>query len=155
MFFQQNTIVTTIEENKAMAHRFCEQTWGKGNLAIVDEMTSQDFTVFYPIFPEAIKGRENFKLIVAELHAAFPNLQFTIEDTIAEADKVMIRWAAQGIQQGEMKSLNLPATHKFAQWSGIIIYRIANGKVVEERGEDDALGLLQQIGAITFANTVA
>lgn len=155
MFFKQNLIVTTTEENKAIACHFCQQAWGKANLALVDEMADQNFMAFYSFSPEPIKGRENFKLLVADLHTAFPDLHFTIEETIAEADKVVIRWIARGIHQGEMKSLNLPATHKFAEWSGIIIYQITDGKVVEERGEDDLLGLFKQIGAMAFVTSDA
>ena len=67
---------------------------------------------------------------------------------IAEDDKVAISWTAKGTHRGEIKLLNLPATEKSVSWTGIIIYRIAEGKVVEERGEEDALGLLQQLGLI-------
>ena len=67
---------------------------------------------------------------------------------IAQEDKVAISWTAKGTHRGEIKLLNLPATEKSVSWTGIIIYRIAQGKVVEERGEEDALGLLQQLGLI-------
>jgi predicted ester cyclase len=138
-----------IETNRAIVCRFFEQVWGAGNLAVADELASQDFVAFYTYTPEPISG-DAFKGLVTDLHIAFPGLQLTIEETIAEADKVMIRWSAQGVQGGEMKSLNLPATQKHAHWTGMVIYRVADGKVVEERGEDDLYGLLTQLGAIAL-----
>jgi steroid delta-isomerase-like uncharacterized protein len=135
------------QENKAIARRFCEETWGKGNLAAVDELASDDFKVYYSILPASLE-REGFKSWVADTHTGFPDLQFTITDAIVEEDKVAISWTAKGTHRGEIKLLNLPPTEKSVSWTGIIIYRIANGKVVEERGEEDALGLLQQLGLI-------
>ena len=135
------------QENKAIARTFCEETWGKGNLAAVDRFTSSDFKVDYPILPAPL-DREGFKSWVADTHTGFPDLQFTITDAIAEEDKVVITWTAQGTHQGEIKQLNLPPTGKSVSWTGVIIYRIIAGKVVEERGEEDALGLLQQLGLI-------
>jgi predicted ester cyclase len=120
------------QENKAIARAFCEETWGKGNLAILP----------------APLDREGFKSWVADTHTGFPDLQFTITDAIAEEDKVVIRWAAQGTHKGDIKLLHLPPTGKSVSWTGIIIYRLVAGKVVEERGEENALGLLQQLGLI-------
>ena len=142
----------TTEENKSIARRFCEETWGKGNLAIVDELASIDLTVIYPIFPEPVKDREKFKSWVANIHAAFPDLQFTIEDIIGEGDKVAISWNAQGTHKGELIPPGIAATNKTATWSGIIIYQIADGKVVQEKGHEDALGMLHQIGAIALVS---
>jgi len=135
------------QENKAIARAFCEETWGKGNLAAVDKFASSDFKVYYHLFPAPL-DREGFKSWLVDTHAGFPDLQFTITDAIAEEDKVVITWTAQGTHQGEIKQLNLPPTGKSVSWTGVIIYRIIAGKVVEERGEEDALGLLQQLGLI-------
>ena len=135
------------KENKAIAQQFCEETWGKGNLAVVDELASSDFKVYYPILPETLDC-QGFKSWLADTHIGFPDLQFTITDAIAEEDKVAIRWTAQGTHKGEIKLLNLAPTFKSVSWTGIIIYRIKEGKVVEERGEEDALGFLQQLGLI-------
>ena len=135
------------QQNKEIARQFCEQTWGKGNLAVVDELASRDFKVYYPILPETLDC-EGFKSWVADIHTGFPNLQFTITDAIAEGDKVAISWTAQGTHKGEIKFLNLCPTQKSVSWTGIIIYRIVEGKITEERGQEDALGVLQQLGLI-------
>jgi steroid delta-isomerase-like uncharacterized protein len=77
---------------------------------------------------------------------AFPDLDRRIEDMVAEADKVVARWTARGTNTGEFQGM--PASGKFAASSGITIFRIADGRIVEEWSESDLLGLLQQIGAI-------
>lgn len=92
--------------------------------------------------------REGFKAWIADTYTGFPNLQFTITDAIAQGDKVVITWTAQGTHTGEIKLLNLPPTFKSVSWTGMIIYRIVYGKVTEERGQEDALGFLQQLGLI-------
>ena len=135
------------QKNKEIACQFCLETWAKGNLAVVDELASRDFKVYYPILSRTLDC-EGFKSWVAEAHTGFPDLQFTITDAIAEGDKVAIVWTAQGTYKREIKLLNLPPTFKSGAWTGISIYRIVEGKVVEERGEEDALGLMQQLGLI-------
>jgi steroid delta-isomerase-like uncharacterized protein len=137
----------SVQENKAIALKFCEATWGKGNLAAVDALASSDFKAYYSIFPAPLDS-ESFKSWVDDTYTGFPDLEFTITDAIAEEDKVAISWTAKGTHLGKIKLLNLPPTEKSVSWTGIIIYRIANGKVVEERGEENALGLLQQLGLI-------
>jgi steroid delta-isomerase-like uncharacterized protein len=78
--------------------------------------------------------------------SAFPDLERRIDDLIAEGDKVVARWTAQGTQTGEFQGL--PPSGKVATSSGITIFRILDGRVVEEWSESDMLGLLQQLGAI-------
>ena len=67
-------------------------------------------------------------------------------EEIAEDDKVAISWTCSGTHKGALE--NIPPTGKKVTWTGVTIYRIANGKVIEERGEEDFLGLLQQLGVI-------
>jgi steroid delta-isomerase-like uncharacterized protein len=136
-----------VQKNKAIAQQFCEQIWGKGNLAAVDEFASNDFQAYYSIFPQAL-DREAFKAWVGDIHKAFPNLEFKITDVIGEADKVVISWTIQGVNAGQIKFLNLPPTMKLIKWTGITIYRLSEGKIVEELGEEDALGVMQQLGLI-------
>jgi predicted ester cyclase len=73
--------------------------------------------------------REGFKSWVADTHTGFPDLQFQITDAIAEGDKVVVTWTAQGTHKGELKLLNLPPTLKSVSFTGMIIYRIADSKV--------------------------
>lgn len=92
-------------------------------------------------------GREGFKQFVLMYRSAFPDMHITIEDQIAEGDKVVSRWTARGTHQGEL--MGIPPTGKQATVTGINIERFANGKFVEEWSNFDALGLLQQLGVVT------
>jgi predicted ester cyclase len=114
---------------------------------MVDELTSPDFKAYYPIFPAPL-DREGFKSFITDVHAGFPDLQLTITDTIAEADKVVICWAAKGTHKGQINLLNLPLTGRAISYTGIEIFRLSEGKVVEGHAEENTLGLLQQLGVI-------
>ncbi|WP_414543578.1 ester cyclase [Nostoc sp. CCY0012] len=137
----------TVSENKAIAQQFCEQIWGKGYLAAVDEFTSNDFQAYYSIFPQAL-DREALKAWFGDIHTAFSDLEFKITDIIGEADKVVISWTVQGVNAGRITFLNLPPTMKLIKWTGMTIYRLSEGKIVEEKGEEDALSVMQQLGLI-------
>ena len=133
------------EENKAIARRFA-QVWNAGGSGIVDELAAPNITVSYPIMPASIQGAESFKQYLTQTYAGLPDIQTTVEDLIAEGDQVVARWSYRATHQGEL--FGNPATGKQVQVSGITIYRIANGKVVEERGVSDALGMMQQLGVV-------
>ena len=133
------------EENKAIARRFAH-VWGKESLATVDELADPSLSVSYPILPDVIRGPEGFKQFLTGFHAAFPDAEVTIGNEIAEGDKVVVRWIVRGTHRGEL--LGIPPTGKQVAVTGITIYRLVGGKVVEERGEEDALGLMRQLGVI-------
>jgi predicted ester cyclase len=78
--------------------------------------------------------------------SAFPDLHFTIEDTLVEGDKIVWRWSSTGTNTGSM--MGMPSTNKKATITGIEIYRIANGKIAERWGNFDQLGMLQQLGVV-------
>ena len=133
------------ENNKAIARRFI-QVWAQGDMKLIDELASPTISVNYPIVPQGTKGREAFKKGLERFRSAFPDGELRVEEEIAEGDKVVLRWSMAGTNQGQL--LNIPPTGKKAKWTGITIYQIADGKVVEERGEEDAVGLLRQLGVI-------
>lgn len=133
------------EENKAIIRRF-GQLWGKESLAAIDELADPALSVYYPTLGETIHGPGAFKQFLKQFHDAFPDADITFEDEIAEGDKVVIRWTLRGTHQREL--MGIQPTGKKVAFTGITIYRLAHGKVVEERGEEDALGLLRQLGVI-------
>ena len=135
-----------LEKNKAIARRFT-QVWGKGKLDIIDELASPDLSVYYPVFPDVIKGPEAFKQMLTRTRSAFGDRDIKVDEEIAEGDKVVLRWTWTITHQGEFPP-GVPPTGKRITWTGISIYRIADGKVVEERGEEDALGFFRQIGLV-------
>ena len=142
---RQGGMLVSTDENKAIVRRF-GQVWGKGSLAMVDEFADPDLSVHYPVLGEPIRGPEGFKEFLTQFHTAFPDIEVAFEDVIAEDDKVVIRWTLRGTHEREL--LGIQPTGKKVAWTGITIYRLARGKVLEERGEEDALGLLRQLGAI-------
>jgi len=91
-------------------------------------------------------GLEGVKQVFKEFVAAFPDFQLTVEDMIAEGDKVASRLTLRATHRGEFQGV--PATGKQVTQTGIDIVRIAGGKVVERWSEFDNLGLLQQLGAV-------
>ena len=134
-----------IQENKNVARRFI-QIWGKGALDIIDELAAPDFRWQYPVSPEAIRGKEKFRQVMEGFRSAFPDSDILIEDEIAEDDRVVIRWTFSGTHKGNI--LGIPGTNKKVKWTGITIYRIADGKVLDESGEEDLLGFFFQIGLV-------
>jgi len=113
-------------------------------LASHDELYGTDWIGHFPGMPTLdADGHRQYSEV---MRTAFPDLERKIEDMLADGDKVVVRWTARGTQTGEFQGI--PPSHKFATSSGITIFRIADGRIVEEWSESDLLGLLQQIDAI-------
>ena len=108
------------------------------------DLYGQDWVGHFPDRPLLdVEGHRTYAQIMA---TAFPDLERRIEDLLAEGDKVVARWTASGTNLGEL--YGRPPTGTLATSSGITIFRIADGRIVEEWSENDMLGLLQQLGAI-------
>jgi len=127
--------------NKALLRRWIEGV-NKGNLALFDEVYG-DCVYNSPATGEL--KREALRQFMASLLAAFPDGRWTIEDQVAEGDKVVTRWSFTGTHQGEL--MGLAPTGKQVKTSGVVMDRIVEGKIVEEREEWDTLGMMQQMGA--------
>ncbi len=138
------------EENKALAHRSIE-ILNRGNLteilALVDELFVPDFVFHDPniSFPGGIRGREDYKLFAAVFQTALPG-QFTIEDLIAEGDKLVERYTYRGTHKRPWKGLR--PTGKAVTFTATVTYRIVDGKVVEAWQNADNLSVLQQLGLL-------
>ena len=134
------------QDIKAISRRSTEEIWNQGNLASVDELMDTDYVHHDPSVPQPVKGVEAFKQFVTMYRSAFPDLHFTVEDEIAEGDKVVTRWSSRGTHQGDLQGI--AATGKQTNSSGIIISRVSGGKFVESWSYWDNLGLLRQLGAV-------
>jgi steroid delta-isomerase-like uncharacterized protein len=132
------------EQNKRLMRRGIEEVWNKGNLAVVDDLIAGDFVGHSP--PDEHHGPEGVKQYFAMLRAAFPDIHFTIEDQIAEDDRVVTRWTARATHTGPFKGI--PPTGKAGVVTGITINRVAGGKVLEGWTNKDDLGMLQQLGVV-------
>jgi steroid delta-isomerase-like uncharacterized protein len=131
------------KQNKMIAYRLLDELWNRENFAVVDELVASDYdghssTEFH--------GPEGAMQFVSEVQKAFPDFQFIIEDQIAEGDKVATRWTARGTHQGEFQGMS-PTGNQMTM-SGITVFRIANGKLIDGWTNEDVLGLLQQLGAV-------
>ena len=133
------------EKNKAIALRGFEEVWNQGNLDVVDEIYAIDYVGYMPGSLE-IQGTEGFKQFVNMYRTAFPDIKFTIEDQIAEGDKVVTRWTGTGTLKGEL--MGIPPTGVQVTSTGIDILRFAGGKIVEVWVNMDDLGMLQQLGVV-------
>ena len=124
------------EANKVLARRIVEEMWNTGNIQVVDEVYA----------PEFGGGHAAMKQFVSANLAAFPDLEITIQDQIAENDLVATRYVMRATHQGEFA--NIPPTGKSFPSTGIEIHRFAGGKLVELWNIPDMLGALQQLGII-------
>jgi steroid delta-isomerase-like uncharacterized protein len=135
------------ETNKTVSRRFFEEVFGKGKLNVLDELIAKDHVNSGPgTLPELPTGTEGAKQIVTLYRNAFPDLRVTVDEQIAEGDKVVTRWTAHGTHQGEL--LGMPATGKSSTVTGIAVDRIVNGKIAESWGIFDQFGMMQQLGVI-------
>jgi steroid delta-isomerase-like uncharacterized protein len=136
-----------LETNKTISRRFFEEVFGKGKLNVLDEIIATDHVNTGPgSLPELPTGPEGARQLVTVYRNAFPDLHFTIDEQIAEGDKVVTRWTVDGTNKGEL--LGMPATGKSSTVTGIVVDRIANGKIAESWGIFDQFGMMQQLGVI-------
>ena len=135
----------TTEDNKALIGHFYEEVFNKKNLAALDDFYAPDH-VDHTLPPGLPVGPEGTRQAIATMLAGFPDLHISIEDMIAEGDRVVTRFTTHGTQRGALGSI--PPTGKQVAISTIEITRIADGKIAEDWGLDDRLGMLQQLGLV-------
>jgi steroid delta-isomerase-like uncharacterized protein len=130
------------ETNKAIVRRYIEQVLNEGRTDLLEEFLAEEFDSHTNLPP----GPEGVKMFYATSTVAFPDQQTTIEDVIAEGDKVVVRATFKATHLGEL--FGMPPTARSVTMPWISIYRLTNGKIVEVWYRDDNLGLMQQLGAI-------
>lgn len=133
-----------VEQNKRLVRRFYEEFLFKRNVAVVDELFSNDF-VGHGMPPGTPRGPEGIRQFYGGVRAGLPDIQITVEDVIGEGDKAVVRWRARATHQGPF--LGVPATNKAVSFTGIAIYRLSKGKIVERWVEVDLLGASEQLRA--------
>lgn len=133
------------EDNKATVRRFYEEVFNQKKLVAIDEFSDPSYLDHTAPsgLPSGIEGQ---KQLIGMYLTAFPDLHLTVEELIADQDKVVSRWSGSGTHQG--KFLGIPPTGKQVTTTGMEIIRIAGRKFVEHWMELDALGLLQQLGIV-------
>jgi steroid delta-isomerase-like uncharacterized protein len=132
------------EQNKALVRRLIKEV-ERGNLDVIDEVLAPDF-VDHDLLPDQEPDREGYKRGLSADRAAFSNLGITIEDQIAEGDKVVTRFTWRGTHdQGEF--MGMSPTGKKVEATAIFIHRISEGKVKEEWSASDMLETRRQLDA--------
>jgi steroid delta-isomerase-like uncharacterized protein len=133
------------EENKAKVQRMIEEVFNKGDLSVVDELVAPNYVYHFP-GREEIKGPEGLKQFATMIRTAFPDFHITIDDMVAEGDKVACRYTYQGTHKGEF--LGIAPTGKQFTATGIMISHVRGDKEAEVWESIDRIGMLQQIGVI-------
>jgi steroid delta-isomerase-like uncharacterized protein len=133
-------------DNETIVRRFVEEVLNSGNAAAADELLASDHILHYMLMPQPMIGVKQWEQAVAMYFTAFPDMKIVIDDMISQGDKVVARWSATATSTGPL--MGIPPNGKSLKWIGTGIYRIANGRIVEQWGIDDALGLMRQLGAV-------
>jgi steroid delta-isomerase-like uncharacterized protein len=132
------------EQNKLHMLRFTEFI-NTASEKLAEELVSVDATFHVPGSVEPLSGPTGYLSLIGMLRSGFSDIQWTLEELIAEQDKVAARFTMRGTHNGTF--FGIPPTGKLIAVQAMNFYRFLNGKIVEERGQPDLLGLLQQIGA--------
>ncbi|MGH3147656.1 MAG: ester cyclase [Rubrobacter sp.] len=137
-----------MEENKAIVRRFMEEAFGGGKPELVDDLLDSDFVRYDPYIEAGeVRGTQTVKDNIVWFRSAFPDLTCTVEEQVAEGNKVVSRWTLRGTHRGDF--FGVAGTGNRVEFSGIQIDRFdERRKIVEERAEFVLLGAMRQVGAL-------
>jgi steroid delta-isomerase-like uncharacterized protein len=138
----------TAETNKVVMRRFLEFI-NSASETLAQELISPDAVFHVPGRPEPMRGPAGYLAIIGMMRSGFPDIQWTLEEMVAEGDKVAARFIMRGTHRGTF--FGVPPTGKTIAVPAMNFYRLSGGQFVEEHGQPDLLGLLQQIGAVPTA----
>jgi|SRR5438034_515748 len=136
---------TSSDSAKAIVRRAVNEIWNRGNLAAVDELIAEDFIDHAP-FPGQLPGRDGFKQVLRTIRTAFPDATETIEDLVAEGDRVVARVVIDGTHKGPF--MGVPPTGKRIHAGGMAILGVRGGKIVERWSYSDDASVLVDLGAL-------
>lgn len=134
------------EENEQLVYRYFNEILNKGKLDVIDEIIDQNFSLKIPTLHQPFRGHEGIKQFVTGLRSAFPNIKFTVERQIAEGDKVASRFTSISTHMGEFQGI--PPTGNRVEDQGVDIFRVTDNKIAAIWVNENALGVMQQLGAI-------
>jgi steroid delta-isomerase-like uncharacterized protein len=135
----------SVEENKAVVLRFVAEVWNGNDPVAFDELVAQDHVHHSS---RQTPDREGLKDILALGRAAFPDIKFTVDDIFGEGDRVLVRATVRGTHS-RLTILEVPPSGKVVVWTGLSVFRLRDGQIVEGWYEWDTLNLLQQLGVIS------
>jgi steroid delta-isomerase-like uncharacterized protein len=132
--------------NKAIVRRLYEEVWNLRKLELINEIVSPSHALHAPTLLGSSVGPEAYKRQFLSMLEGYPDLQWTVEDLIAEGDKVVACWTMSGTHKGEY--MGVPATNKKVSFDGITIHHFSGGKIMDSYSNWDALGMMQQLGVV-------
>jgi steroid delta-isomerase-like uncharacterized protein len=146
-----NDIAMTLEANKALIRRFYDEVWNHGHFDVADEVFAPDY-IRHDLRPgQGLPGPAGQQKIAREFRLAFPDVRNTVDLMLAEGDYVVARWTTTGTHTGAWGEV--APTGKSMRFSGVNIFRIHNGRVVELWNHRDDLGLMEQLGVPIHAGS--
>ena len=131
-------------DNKLIAQRFMDECWSRGNLNAVSELVADNCRYHDPVFPSLTSGAENIRNHIQTCRNGFPDLTFTLDDTIAERNEVVHHWTCTGTHKGQF--LGMPPTNKKASVTGTSIARLEGSKIAEIWSNWNLMSLMEQLG---------
>jgi steroid delta-isomerase-like uncharacterized protein len=129
---------------RTIVRRLYGDVWNKRKLDVVSELLSPSHALRDNNSNSSSVGPEAYRILVALYVSAFPDLRITVEDTVAEKDKLVASWTISGTHKGEF--MGIRPTHKKVSVDGMTIHYFANGKIIDSAVSWDALGLMRQLG---------
>ena len=129
---------------REVIRRLYQEFWNEKNIEVIDQLVSQSHALSSPSMSGPTAGPAGYKKEFAAFVAGFPDLRFTVEDTICEKDTIAVSWTLTGTHKG--KFLGIAPTNKQVSLSGITIHKIVDGKILDSQGIWDAISLFQQFG---------
>jgi steroid delta-isomerase-like uncharacterized protein len=133
------------EESRTIVRRYLD-VYERGNVDLLDELLSPDYVNHSPATPDLPTGPEGVKAVVSMFRSAMPDLVIVIEDTIAESDKVAVRYTLEGTHEGEL--FGVPPTGRRLSIKSITVERVSDGRIREHWRITDSLDMMQQLGVI-------
>ena len=133
------------QDNIAVIGRFIEDVINQGNLDAADDIVEENFIELDPL-PGQRQGREGLKEVIGMMRAAFPDIHWVADETIAAGDKVVTRFTWTGTHRATF--LGIPATGRNVTVKGVVIDRLSGGKMADSRILMDSLGMMQQLGVV-------
>jgi steroid delta-isomerase-like uncharacterized protein len=134
----------SIDENKAIVRRFVDQIFVQGRAETVDELLDESFVG--PTWPSTGNPKADLKAAIERTSKGLADPEFTIEDLVAEGDRVAVRLTSAATQVGEF--MGMPGSGKRYSIEEIHVFRLRDGKVVEHWHQFDQMGMMQQLGAM-------